>query len=111
MPTWAIEKVGKLIAKHRTKARREANQQYVFESALGFKRLPEKLESKPGEFVPRADSTISGFRRWKRDLQRKRSPALRYADKAIAMMEPHTQQKGRITWAEVLEKESRSRVV
>ena len=105
MQAWAIEKMARIIARYRTKTRREASQQLAFEGMLGFKWLPEKLESKPGKFVPRAKSTISGFQRWARDLRQKDSTALRYANRAIALMKKYTKNKRRITWEEVCRKE------
>jgi hypothetical protein len=104
--TWAIEKIAKLIGSHRAKTRREANSQLVLEDMMGFKWLPEKLELNDGEFVPRAKSTISGFRRWARDLRAKDSPALAYANKAIALMAKYTKGKPHITWEEVCQKEA-----
>lgn len=109
MLIWATEKIGKLIGKHRAKARREGNPQLAFEGMLGLKRLPEQLELKPGVFVPRSKSTIGGFRRWARDLRRKESPYLAYANKAIALMSPYVTDKKRITWGEVIEQEAAKR--
>src|ERR1035437_10719345 len=37
MQAWAIEKMARIIARYRTKTRREASQQLAFEGMLGFK--------------------------------------------------------------------------
>lgn len=105
---WIIEKLATLIAKHRTKARRESNQQLVFEVSLGFKRLPKKIELKPGESVPRSQATVTAFRKLAAKLRKEESPALVETLHAIELMQPYTKGGARdITWGEVIELEAK----
>src|SRR5437879_3875669 len=87
---WMIEKLAMLIGKDRAKARRENNPQLVIEGTLGIKRLPKKIEIKPGEKIARGQATIGAFRKLASELRQQEHPALPAANAAIALMSKYT---------------------
>lgn len=103
---WVIRRLAQLIGKHRAQARRESQPQLMFEEALGFKRLPKRIEVEPGKRVPRAEATIGVFRRLAARLSDRESPALEAANRAIALMATYTPDEPRITWGKVVELEA-----
>jgi hypothetical protein len=103
---WVVSKLANLIGKHRARAKREANPQLTFESMLGFKHLPTRVEVVPGETVARADSKIQPWRRLARSLTRMPNPAREEALRVVAIMTPYTEKERNITWGEVLKREA-----
>lgn len=103
---WVLEKLTLLIGKHRARMRREANEQLVFEERLGFKRLPRRIETEPGQKVRREDATIGVFRKLASQLRQQHNPALDQANNAIALMSKYTVEEPHITWGEVVRREA-----
>jgi hypothetical protein len=103
---WVVSKLASLIGKHRARTRRERNPQLVFESMLGFKNLPTRIEVSPGETIPRADAKIQPWRQLARTLTKQPNPAREEALRVVAIMAPYTEKERNITWGEVLKREA-----
>lgn len=104
---WVLEKLTKLIRQHRASVRRQNNHQLVLEGMFGFRRLPAKIEVRPGKSVRRADAKISHFRKLVARLRREKSPALVDALSAVELLQRYSNRGGTpVTWSEALELES-----
>ena len=103
---WVISKLASLIGKYRSRARQEANPQLTFESMLGFKKLPSKIEVRAGESIDRSEAKIEAWRKFARSLTRQPNPQRVEALKVIALMAPHAQTEKNITWGEVAKREA-----
>jgi hypothetical protein len=104
---WVLDKLSSLIRKERAKVRRDTNQQLVIEGMLGFRRLPSRIERRPGERISRSDATIADFRKLVAQLRREKSPALVEAINAVELMSRYSQRGGvPITWQQAIELEA-----
>ena len=103
---WVISKLASLIGKHRARTKRQANPQLTFESMLGFKNMPAKIELESGESVPRADATIRPWRKFARSLTKQPNRARVQALRVVELMAPYAATEKGITWGEVAKREA-----
>jgi len=105
---WHIEKLTLLFGKHRPKPKGQESEQLTLEFTLGFKRLPPKVELKPGVKVPREEATIDSVRRLVARLETRQSPQLIQAKRWLEVMEKYEKRGPRVTWGDVLKWEARA---
>jgi len=103
---WTIARLANIIARHRKRAAREADQQLTMELSLGFHGFPKRFKVQSGKAIPKEDATINVFRELARKLREKDSPALQDANRAIELMAKYTPEHPRITWGEVVKREA-----
>ena len=112
---WAAERIANRIRQIRAAERRRKDRQLVFEYALGFMRIPRKIDV-DGKRVYVGEATRDQFARLKGQIRRAKvktiEPILQEITRGDSLFGHYTKQKGHqhITWSEVIAKEAKKAI-